>query len=75
MIAPTLLTALWLVCGFLVARVVGGRAAPPRYPNRGVVIPERVGRTVLTDAEVVDLFLKVDWRLRLDQPVPMGREW
>lgn len=30
---------------------------------------------VLTDAEVVDFFLRVDWKLRCDQPQPVGRDW
>lgn len=74
MTALLLLGLGWLVAGLWVARWPF-HAPPPRYPRTAIVIPRRIGPAVLTDAEVVDFFLRVDWKLRCDQPQPVGRDW
>lgn len=74
MLALLVVGLIWLASGFLVARLpIQPRF--PRYPTTSITIPTRLGPFPLTDAEVVDYFLRMDWKLRLDQPVAAGREW
>ena len=47
----------------------------PRYPVESITIPDHLGPFPLTDAEIVDYFLKMDWARRMDRVVPVGRDW
>lgn len=62
---------IWLAAVWFLTRV----RYVPRYPVESITIPKALGPYPLTDAEIVDYFLKMDWARRMDRTVPAGWDW
>lgn len=73
-----LIVVAWLAAVWAVLHLrYGVRRNPPRptVVLRPIVIPARFNNRVMTDAEVVEMFLRVDMRIWESTPKAQRRDW